>query len=273
MMRSKIARMVGGGLAATILFFGVLECSIRVMYWARNSRVTYVPLPYVIGHDYGPVPPWMNSLLIVAPDKDLIWRNRPNLTRRYVDIFSPIRSDEERLALFRRFSPNLPAGLEGSGSWEISLNSEGFRDQEAPRGKSSSAFRIVCLGDSWTFGMNVGQNQAYPQRLGAVLRLQFPSASFEVLNRGVLGYSSYQGVELLRNHVLNLGPDVVVIAYAMNDSKVTGYRDKDLAAWERNLPFQERAVRLMRNSETYKLLQYVALILGHKPQSIGIYLK
>src|SRR5262249_13876665 len=153
------------------------------------------------------------------------WRNRPSLQRRYVDIFRPIHTDEERLALFRRFSPSLPAGLEGSEVWDISLNSEGFRDQEGPTHKQSSAFRIVCLGDSWTFGMNAGQDQTYPRRLSASLQQQFPGRQFEVLNRGVLGYSSYQGVQLLRDKIMTLDPDVVVIAFAMNDSKVTGYRD------------------------------------------------
>src|SRR5215813_1043697 len=109
---------------------GILECAIRVAYRIRNASVEFVPLPYVIGHDYGPVPPWMDRLLILAPDKDLIWRNRPNLKRQYVDIFRPVHTDEERLALFRRFSPSLPVGLEGNESWDISLNSEGFRDSE-----------------------------------------------------------------------------------------------------------------------------------------------
>jgi len=217
----------------------------------------------------------MDKLLILAPDKDLIWRNRPNLTRRYVDIFRPIHRDEERLALFRRFSPGVPRGIQGSGSWDIALNSEGFRDSEFSGRKPASRFRIVCLGDSWTFGMNVGQDQAYPQRLRALLKEQFPDAGagFEVFNLGVLGYSSYQGVELLRKRIHELDPDVVVIAYAMNDSKVSGYRDKDLAAWEQALPLKERVLRVMRASETYKLFQYWALIIRHKPQPIGFYLK
>jgi lysophospholipase L1-like esterase len=269
----EIVRALAASLAMTLLVLGIVECGIRVTYRVRNARVRFVPLPYVIGHEYGPLPPWMDSLLILAPDKELLWRNRPNLTRRYVDLFTPIHSDEERLTIFRRFSPGLPAGLEGSGSWEISINSEGFRDLESPREKPPSAFRIVCLGDSWTFGMNVGQSQAYPQRLGAALHQEFPNATFEVLNRGVLGYSSYQGKELLRTRVLGLHPDVVVIAYAMNDATVIGRRDKDAALEARNPPFGERLGRFMRNSEAFRLLQYVAASLRYKPQPIGSYLK
>lgn len=272
-MTQSRARALGAGLALTVVLFGAVELSIRVVYWARNTRVHSVPLPYVIGHDYGPVPPWMDGLLILAPDKELIWRNRPSLKRRYVNIFRPIHTDEERLALFRRFWPSLPAGLESGDSWDISLNSEGFRDHEAPARRQSSAFRIVCLGDSWTFGMNAEQDQTYPRRLSAALQQEFPGSQFEVLNRGVLGYSSYQGVQLMRDKIMTLHPDVVVIAFAMNDSKVSGHRDKDLAAWEHHLPWKEQVLRLVKQSETYRLLEYLALVLREHPHPIGFYLK
>ena len=88
-------------------------------------------------------------------------------------------------------------------------------------------FRIVCMGDSWTFGTNVGQADAYPQRLATLLEGAFPEANFEVCNRGVMGYSSFQGLQLLRKNATAWKMDVVIIGYAMNDSKVSGLRDKD----------------------------------------------
>src|SRR5215813_11497128 len=118
-VRRKWIIRTAASVVATVVTLGILECVIRVVYRMRNASVEYVALPYVIGHDYGPVPPWMDNLLILAPDKHLIWRNRPNLNRRYVDMFRPIHRDEERLALFRRFSPSLPSGLQGSGTWDI----------------------------------------------------------------------------------------------------------------------------------------------------------
>jgi hypothetical protein len=98
------ARNMTAGMIAFVLFFGALESLVHLVYWVRNSFVSYVPLPYVVGNDYGPVPPWLDSQLILAPDKSLIWRQRPNLARRYVDLFRPIDTDEERLALFRRLT-------------------------------------------------------------------------------------------------------------------------------------------------------------------------
>ena len=55
----------------------------------------------------------------------------------------------------------------------------------------------------------------------------------EVMNFDGLGYSSFQGVLLLKSRVLPLAPDVLVIGFGMNDSEVAGYRDKDMVATAR----------------------------------------
>ena len=271
--QSSRLQKVALAIVGTIAFLAVVECSIRAAYWVRNSQVTRVPLPYVIGQDYGPVPPWLESLLILAPDKNLIWRNRPSLRRDYVDIFRPARTEQERLSLFRRFSPRLPSELERIPGWSIELNSKGYRDSVPPAQKDPSSFRIVCLGDSWTFGMNVNQDRTYPRRLAALLAGRHPTAHFEVWNRGVLGYSSYQGLQLLRSNGQRWKPDAVVIAFAMNDSKIAGYRDKDAAANQQNPLLSARVNRILEWNATFKLLRYLALILRYQPKPNGNYLK
>lgn len=259
------------GLLATLVVLVAVECLLRTVYFIRTSLVTEIPLPYVIGQDYGPIPPWQDGLRILEPDDVLFWRARRNLRRTYVDVFSPVQTEGERTSLLRRFLPALPASLRESPRWEISLNSEGFRDAEFPTTKSRSSVRIICLGDSWTFGANVGQRQAYPQRLKAQLTQEFPGATFEVLNLGVLGYSSYQGLELLKRRAVHLQPDLVVIGFAMNDASVAGYRDKDLPASQRSAA--ERVGRLLEHIEAYKLLRYAALVLKNKPASLGEWLR
>ncbi len=255
----------------TLAFFLIIEITIRVVYAVRNAQVEAVPLPYVVGHDYGPLPPWLGDLTILTPDDDLIWKSRPNLRRRYVDIFSPIHSDAERRSLLRRFRPSLPDAWRDSPSWEIALNSEGFREDEIPREKAGC--RVVCLGDSWTFGMSVAQDETYPRRLQALLRESFSQGAFEVHNLGVLGYSSYQGLELLKKKALGLNPDIVVIGFAMNDAKVTGQSDTDLAAHVKSPPLGERVGRLLKQSEMLNLLAYYAQLARFDPKPIDHYLR
>jgi lysophospholipase L1-like esterase len=265
-------RGVGKSLATTIVFFVLMELALRAAYWGRNALVRYVPLPYTVGDDYGPIPPWLDNLLILRPDDALIWRNIPGARRAYVDIFAPVWSDADRMALLRRFTPWLPEAFRGNPVWRIALNGDGFRSSPITRDKRAGALRIACIGDSWTFGMNVNQDATYPSRLEALLKQQAPRTDLDVMNFGVLGYSSFQGLELLKRQVLDLHPDVLLVGFGMNDSEVAGYRDKDVGkagapAW------RDRAKAMAASSELYSLLKYFALTLRFHPQSMGDFLK
>jgi lysophospholipase L1-like esterase len=259
-------------LIATVLFFAIAEAALRGLYGIRNAFVRRVPLPYALGDEYGPVPPWLDRLMILAPDPVLIWRSLPNVHRTYVDIFSPVRSADDRVALLRRFVPTLPAEFRDNPTWTIDLNSEGYRGPEFTAAKPPATVRVACIGDSWTFGMNVDQPLAYPDRLAAHLRELAPASRFEVLNFGVLGYSSFQGLQLLKARVLALHPDVVAIGFGMNDSGVPGYRDKDMIAVAPPR-LTRRAVDAAKELELYTLLDYVAHRMRFRPKTIGDYLK
>ena len=259
-------------LITTLIFFAVAEAGLRVVYLARNAMVRRVPLPYAVGDQYGPIPPWLDRLMILVPDDTVIWRNVPSVKRTYVDIFSPARTEADRTALLRRFMPALPAEFQNNPTWTISLNALGYRDVEFPMAKSPAALRIACLGDSWTFGMNVDQDRSYPNRLAARLRESPTDTTFDVMNFGILGYSSFQGLQLLKARVLDLHPDIVAIGFGMNDSEVAGYRDRDMVTAARPR-FGARLKNAARELEFYKLTNYLALVMKFHPKSIGDYLK
>lgn len=75
--------------------------------------------------------------------------------------------------------------------------------------------KILVLGPSSTFGWGVRQEDTYSTQLEALLAA---SGSVRVINAGEIGYSTEQGVRLFsRADVLAIKPDVVVIAYGVND--------------------------------------------------------
>jgi lysophospholipase L1-like esterase len=267
MNRKAVFSEIAKGLGATLLVFAILETLLRLAYSARNLMVTEVPLPYVFGYDYGPIPPWLDGLRMLEADKALIWKNRPNIQRKYIDVFSPAHSEQEKTALLG-FFPHLPDSLKGKPTWEVSVNSEGFRDVEFPEEKPSSVFRIVCLGDSWTFGWNVGQNQAYPQTLKALLGREFSEANFEVFNLGVGGYASLNGLNLLKTRVLDLKPDVAIIGFAMNEPIMAGVRNNNASTAEQSVTLLKTLSGMVNKSEFFQLLRYWALLLKWKPESI-----
>jgi lysophospholipase L1-like esterase len=162
--------------------------------------------------------------------------------------------------------------LRGNPVWEVSLNSRGFRTEEFTPHKAPGVFRIACVGDSWTFGANVDQRDAYPQRLGELLVERFPGASFEVLNLGTMAYSSHQGLELVRRQVLDLSPDAVLIGFAMNDASVAGYRDKDFSGHRDADSLAKGARRFLERIELLKLLRYLGRSMRHESWSIGDYM-
>src|SRR6266853_396477 len=268
----RLLRVLGKSAVTTVVFFLLVEIALSAVYVARNSVVEYVPLPYVVGDDYGPIPPWLDNLLILKPDEALIWKNLPNARRAYVDIFTPVWRDSDRMALLRRFAPWLPSAFRRSPVWRIALNEQGFRSGPVSPAKRAGVVRIACIGDSWTFGMNVNQDQMYPARLEAVLKQQIPSSDVEVMNFGVLGYSSFQGLELLKRQVLSLHPDVLVIGFGMNDSDVGGYRDKDVVKPGQVL-WRDRVKAITSHSESLALMKYFALLLRFQPKPIGDFLK
>ena len=268
---AQVAGVVAVSTIMTVVALGLVEGVLRAVWALRNSRVEAIALPYVVDDDYGPVPPWADAARVLEPDPALLWRSRAGVERRYVDVFTPMRTEADRVALLRRFRPSLPEALTHNPTWTIALNSQGFRAREFEVPKPRGRVRVVCLGDSWTFGANVDQDQAYPQRLEALLRHAYPGIDVEVLNLGVFGYSSFQGLTLIRRQVEALEPDVVVIGFAMNDSRIGGYRDAD-AVRAASSPVA-RIAALAGRSEIVRLGRYLVASARHRPTPLEERLK
>ena len=266
-----VLRGIGKALVTTIIFFFVVELGLRALYGGRNALVEYIPLPYVVGDDYGPIPPWLDNLLILKPDPVLIWRNIPNARRAYVDIFTPAWSDADRIRLLRRFLPWLPPEFRSNPVWRIALNEEGFRSAPFPSQKRLGVMRIAAIGDSWTFGMNVDQDRTYPARVEALLSGQRGARNVEMMNFGILGYTSFQGLQLFKTRVLDLQPDVVIIGFGMNDSDVGGYRDKDVLK-PGPVRWRDRVKSVTSHSELLALLNYLAREMTFHPKNLGDFL-
>jgi len=82
---------------------------------------------------------------------------------------------------------------------------------EKPRGIT----RIMTLGCSCTHGCDNMKN-SYPNYMDEILEIQFPD-SYQVINAGASGYSSYQGLQVLRHVILKYQPEIVTIFFGWND--------------------------------------------------------
>ncbi len=100
-------------------------------------------------------------------------------------------------------------------SYRCSTNSLGFRGGEVTATPAPGVTRVVCLGDSITFGHGVEDDETYP----AVLqRLLADHGEFEVINAADIGAESADAREVLADEVLPLSPQVVTVCVGVNDA-------------------------------------------------------
>ena len=88
--------------------------------------------------------------------------------------------------------------------WDTPNHIRGVR--QYPLEKQYGAFRVVVVGDSFTWGAEVGDDDTYPQRLERLL------ASGEVLNLGVRAYGIDQMVLKYFKYGRAYRPDLLVVA-------------------------------------------------------------
>ncbi len=109
--------------------------------------------------------------------------------------------------------PNLNGrGFLGS---TIQINSHGLRGNELARDKAKDVYRILGLGDSFTFGYGLNHEETYLFKLGALLNGN--EMSVEVINAGVIGYSLYQSLEYLKLKGIHYAPDLIIFFYYIDD--------------------------------------------------------
>ncbi len=201
---------------------------------SRSKRMAFTLLPFVV------------FLLILLLVEIIVRTTMPKVGLLEAVVDSPqLRmgfTDRTQTTIFEgdplliwRLKPNLDAVV-----WDftpVSTNSQGLRYEGEIGKKTEGAFRIVSLGDSVTFGYRVPV--VWPERPNDYARdwLPYPALvekSLRAANAGqmidvaplaVPGYTSHQGLALLRRDISRLQPDVVVACFGWNDANTSEFPD------------------------------------------------
>ena len=98
---------------------------------------------------------------------------------------------------------------------DLSINSKGLRDKERGYEAPPGGFRVLALGDSFVEGFTVPYDQSVTQ----VMERSMASGGCraEVINGGVVGYSTDQQLLFYREEGWKYSPDVVVVFFYYND--------------------------------------------------------
>jgi len=120
------------------------------------------------------------------------------------------------------------------------FNAQGFRGKELSEPKQPNEYRIFTIGDSNTLGWrdtdrNKGANwpadlqQLMPEPPDPSSVSTNPAKQYSVTNAGIWGYSSYQGLQQLKD-ILVYQPDMVTVSFGSNDAMLVTIPDTQFTA-------------------------------------------
>lgn len=163
----------------------------------------------------------------IEKDSDLLWRYRPS---RVIDgkFMKPGR---------------------------YTINSHGYRGPEFTPEKQPGVTRIVCLGESNTFGLGVADDAVWPRQMEKKLNALDPQKrKWEVLNLAVTNYSTFQGFRQAREELPRLKPDIVMFCFSWADHQpsANGVPDENIdvgSSWQVN------ACNFMNKSAAWRWIQ------------------
>lgn len=140
---------------------------------------------------------------------------------RFVDItptgvfvprfYSDVHGDlEPNMRIVDRLYPQLP--------YRVTATSQGTRGLTSFRPeKNEGTLRVLCLGDSFTFGFGVDDVYSYPELLQRELALRYPGKKIEVINAGLPLFGILDAMDYYLQKGAALKPDVVILQFFAND--------------------------------------------------------
>jgi len=120
------------------------------------------------------------------------------------------------------------------GTIDHSFNSVGWRSEEHSLEKPPGTYRILALGDSYTFGQGVRREHLCVERLEALLNGKSFKERVETINAGISAYNTINERDLLAQKGVHYDPDLVIVHFVPNDIEDKARGDGPRIVFNRN---------------------------------------
>jgi len=151
-------------------------------------------------------------------------------------------------------------------------NSQGIRGQrEYSYKKDPSTFRIITIGDSFTFGENANDNETYPFLLEQTLTT-LTNKTIEVINFGVHATGTDQGYLYLKEEGMNYTPNLIVYGLFIPDIHRNSMNFRDYAKPRFTLKNGDLVLESLPREPGYYLSHPAERPILYSPRLIGNFL-
>ncbi len=164
-----------------------------------------------------------------ATGKELLSSTMRDLEKPlYSEGYTEIMVQSNNSLLVVELVPNSSTLFDGLGVrldriTHININSRGLRDYEYTVEKPEDVFRIIVLGDSFTFGQGVELNETYLKILERKINALPTEEDYEVLNFGVPGYHLSTEAEQFKVKALRYSPDLIIVGVTLSNEFKENY--------------------------------------------------
>lgn len=143
-------------------------------------------------------------------------------------------------------------------------------------GKKSDAavLKILCLGDSFTYGWGAEKDLSYPSQLETLLLVNNPGQKFKIINLGAFGISSSMAANNLAGYLEKYRPDVLIVLVGANDR--WNIKDSNILKIKRYGKISKFFIQsriFLYNFKTFRLLHLIFNQIRSRPENRRNYSK
>lgn len=128
------------------------------------------------------------------------------------------------------------------------------RQRNLSRPMSDRRYTVLCVGDSFTWGIGAPADKSWPAQMQALLDAHYPG-QYAVLNRGMAGANSTQALEPLQEQIDALRPNLILACTGSSNVCANQYGAPH-ASKSSSSAFSDALFRL----RVYKLVRWLATL-------------